>query len=130
MSRGSSEHPVRNLAHLARSSVRLPWTLSLWGVQVASRLLDPRSPTRDTAANLDALSEAARQPLDGPLDNLRRAGDHLQGGMIDAAADLVSSAVSTVASGSVREPHKAIEQAWGVLGRSWDLFLGERGGKR
>ncbi|MCH9651602.1 MAG: hypothetical protein K0U98_25475 [Deltaproteobacteria bacterium] len=124
--RSQSDEGVRKMANLARSTVRLPWTLGLWGVQLTTHLLDPRRPTRETAASLDALSEIAKQPLEGPLENLRRAGDHLQSGLIDSAADLVSG----LGAGKGREPRKAIEEAWGVLGRSWDLFVGGRGDKR
>ncbi len=109
----------RSPAILAQALVRLPWTLGFWSLQQTLDLADPRRPWRQTAASLDELSQAAQGSLEGPLDNLRKAGDQLQTGLIDSAARL--------ASGSWREPRTAIADAWAVLGRSWSsLADGDR----
>lgn len=123
MSHPTGSGLLGTVGRLASASIRLPWTLGLWGVQQALGLTDPRRPLDRTADAFDDLSRAASEPLEGPLGRFQRSGDHLQQGLVDAAVRL--------ASGSWREPRAAFERAWGALGRSWDLATRpETGGDR
>lgn len=117
-----NRHRFSSASGLAQALVRLPWNLGLWGLQQTADLVDPRRPWSRTTESLDALSQAAQEPLEGLLGNVQRAGEHLQTGFIDSALHL--------ASGSWRKPRTAIDEAWGVLGRSWNLFTGGDGGRR
>jgi len=96
----------RLLWPLVRSAARLPWAMTLWGVQQAVNLMRPGRTGRQALSAFDAMSRTASEHLGDATESLYRTGEHLQGGLIEATSALVSRGV---AEGS------ALSQAWAAL---------------
>ena len=104
-----------DLRDLTKSLIRLPWAMAAFGVSRAADLLTPKSGLRTAAEAMDGVSHAAERSLGGIADDLYRAGDHLQSGVVDAAWDL--------ASGSWTRPDESVKKAWRTLDRSWSQAM-------
>lgn len=78
---------------LAKSMFRFSWALSLFGARQAVDLMTGRS--RGTAADFEAVRYAAQGQMDGPFRSLFEAGDRVQRGMVDLAADVLGGTTRT-----------------------------------
>lgn len=96
---------------VAKSMVRLPWSLFMAGVEQTQNLLTRPDGWSRASAALDAISASAEQELSGGLRELYRAGDQVQAGMVDAALDLVG--------GGWINPTPSLGRAWEAVERSW-----------
>lgn len=78
---------------LAKSMFRFSWALSLFGARQAVDLMTGQSSR--TAADFEAVRYAAQGQMDGPFRSLFEAGDRVQRGMVDLAADVLGRAAGT-----------------------------------
>jgi hypothetical protein len=75
-----------NFRELAKSTLTLPWAMSMFGVQQVARLVAaPPSADRmaGTAKALDAVSDATASQLDGWLKQTYQVGDRAQRAVVD-----------------------------------------------
>ncbi|MEM6456907.1 MAG: hypothetical protein AAF772_17580 [Acidobacteriota bacterium] len=80
------------MRNATKSFVRFSFAMTALGARQMVRLFE-RDRGLDHAANsFDAVTHAAESQLDDTARGLYKAGDHLQSGMVDAVAALVSRA--------------------------------------
>jgi hypothetical protein len=72
---------------LARSTARLTWALSLFGLQQMTDLASGSHDPERGAARCDAVRYAAEGQMNATFRGLLHAGDNLQRGLVDLLAD-------------------------------------------
>ena len=75
---------------LAKSMFHFSWALSLFGASQAVSLLTRSRDSGEAANDLEAVRYAAEGQMDGTFRSLFNAGDRLQRGMVDLAADVLT----------------------------------------
>jgi hypothetical protein len=103
---------------LARSTARLSWALSLFGLQQMADLASgSRDPERG-AARCDAVRYAAEGQMNATFRGLLHAGDNLQRGVVDLLAGVGSRTESAVvqAAGQLLTPDLLDPRTWATMG--------------
>lgn len=77
------------MTDLAKSMFRFSWALTLFGARQAVDLLTRSRDGSETANDLEAVRYAAEGQMDSTFRSLFNAGDRLQRGMVDLAADIL-----------------------------------------
>ena len=68
-----------------KSTLRFSWVMSLFGAQQLENVVsDPGQRTDKTATAFESVTRATEQVLHGVVKDAFKAGDRLQGGMVDA----------------------------------------------
>ncbi len=103
---------------LTKSMFRFSWAMSMLGIRQAKHILVPGEGWDKSASAFDALSHAAEGQMGEAVRNVYRAGDELQGGVVNAVTDL--------ASGEWSKPGEALSEAmkrgWEAVDRSWSTL--------
>ncbi len=95
---------------LTKSMLRVPWSVAMASLAQAPNLMRGKEGAGSVASTFDSISEAAAGRLSGMWGEFYRAGDQLQGGLVDGAMDL--------ATGRLAESGSALRQVWSALDRS------------
>jgi hypothetical protein len=110
---------------LTKSMLSFSWAMSLFGVEQLVNTLTPQSPaqpTHKTTAAFNAVTEATEAQLGGVLRGAFKAGQQLQGGVVDLMCSFLSleafnpSQMMRMTSDMMRQTTGAIGQ--GFQGRN------------
>lgn len=114
MSCGEPRHDDRDRRRreFAKSLLRVPWAMSMFGVRQATRWLDPRGTWDDSTAQMDEVSHDLERKLDEPISSVYRTGRQLQDGMVDTLFALARGSWA-VSDRAMRRAWRAIDQSWG-----------------
>jgi len=115
------------MRELTKSMIRFSWAMSLFGIKQMSSLLrkpNPDLPISPASSALDSITAAAERKLGNGYHAAFRAGDHLQRGLVDAAASVLTaesfepSRAARIAQDGLRKSAEAVREA--VSGGSGD----------
>lgn len=78
------------MRELTKSMLRMSWAMPLFGIKQMMSLSVPTRANQESATRaFDAISEAAQRQLGGAFQEVYKAGDGLQRGMVDAGSKLL-----------------------------------------
>src|SRR5258708_2137686 len=67
-----------------KSTLRLSWAMSLFGLQQLENVVEnPSKPKNKTGTAFDSVSRATEDKMSGAIKDAFKAGDKLQSGMVD-----------------------------------------------
>jgi len=104
------------MREFTKSFLRFSWAMTVLGVRQTGRLMQGKKGR--PAVALNEVSHTAESHLGRGLRPFYRAGEELQSGLVDAAADLASGKWSDPADGL----SKGLRQSWEALDRSWSTL--------
>jgi hypothetical protein len=107
------------MRELAKSILSFSWSMPFFGAKQMMSMAAPRDMSRpfgQAAAGFDAVTAAAKSQLGGMLQGTFQAGDQLQGGLVDAAFNLLPLEAMSPA-GMMRTASRLMQRSIQALGQ-------------